>query len=163
MEGHDIRRDMPAIYSLMGVCPQARCQACGGWQRCPVVAAAAPPLLAAAPPARCPASPLTCPSLPAPSPLPLLCPPQDNLLWDRLTAREHLRFYGRLKNLRGGELAAAVDDALRAVNLFHGGVGDKQARAAWGGVGWRAGAAPGVPGSFARPTGRKPSPLPRSA
>jgi ABC-type multidrug transport system ATPase subunit len=25
--------------------------------------------------------------------------PQDNLLWDALTGREHLQFYGRLKNL----------------------------------------------------------------
>ena len=24
IEGHDIRRDMPTIYSLMGVCPQVR-------------------------------------------------------------------------------------------------------------------------------------------
>lgn len=24
IEGHDIRQDMPAIYSLMGVCPQVR-------------------------------------------------------------------------------------------------------------------------------------------
>ena len=54
---------------------------------------------------------------------------QDNLLWDRLTAREHLLFYGRLKNLAGEELRAAVDAALQSVNLFHGGVGDKQ-------VGW---------------------------
>ena len=48
VEGHDITSDMPAVYSLMGVCPQ------------------------------------------------------DNLLWDTLTAREHLTFYGRLKNLRVG-------------------------------------------------------------
>ena len=27
--------------------------------------------------------------------------PQDNLLWDRLTAREHLEFYARLKGLQG--------------------------------------------------------------
>lgn len=80
VEGHDIRREMPAIYSLMGVCPQ------------------------------------------------------DNLLWDRLSAREHLTFYGRLKNLRGEQLKAAVDDALRSVNLFHGGVGDKQVRKYSGGM-----------------------------
>ena len=53
---------------------------------------------------------------------------QDNLLWERLSAREHLQFYGRLKNLRGAELNDAVDAALRSVNLFHGGVGDKQVR-----------------------------------
>ena len=28
--------------------------------------------------------------------------PQDNLLWERLSAREHLLFYGRLKNLKVG-------------------------------------------------------------
>ena len=27
--------------------------------------------------------------------------PQDNLLWDSLTIREHFIFYGRLKNLSG--------------------------------------------------------------
>jgi ABC-type multidrug transport system ATPase subunit len=74
IEGHDIRREMNTIYSLMGVCPQ------------------------------------------------------DNLLWERLTAREHLTFYGRLKNLRGQQLTTAVNDALRKVNLLNGGVGDKQVR-----------------------------------
>lgn len=80
VEGHDIRSDMPTIYSLMGVCPQ------------------------------------------------------DNLLWERLTAREHLYFFGRLKNLRGRELAAAVDAALQSVNLYNGGVGDKQVRTYSGGM-----------------------------
>ena len=28
--------------------------------------------------------------------------PQDNLLWDTLTAYEHLLFYGRLKGLKVG-------------------------------------------------------------
>ena len=74
VEGRDIRREMPTIYSLMGVCPQ------------------------------------------------------DNLLWERLTAREHLSFYGRLKNLQGMQLKAAVDEVLQKVNLFNGGVGDKQVR-----------------------------------
>lgn len=32
--------------------------------------------------------------------------------------REHLLFYGRLKNLRGAELQHAVDEGLRNVNLF---------------------------------------------
>ena len=45
--GYDIRRDMGAIYSLMGVCPQ------------------------------------------------------HDLLWETLTGREHLLFYGRLKGLTG--------------------------------------------------------------
>ncbi len=56
------------------------------------------------------------------------CPRQDNLLWERLTAREHLYFFGRLKNLKGRELAEAVEAALQSVNLYNGGVGDKQVR-----------------------------------
>jgi ABC-type multidrug transport system ATPase subunit len=44
--------------------------------------------------------------------------PQHDLLWEGLTGREHLLFYGRLKNLAGGELARAVDDGLRSVNLL---------------------------------------------
>ncbi len=51
--------------------------------------------------------------------------PQHDLLWEQLSAREHLRFYGRLKNLRGGALEDACDQALQSVNLFHGGVGDR--------------------------------------
>jgi ABC-type multidrug transport system ATPase subunit len=43
-----------------------------------------------------------------------------------LTGKEHLFFYGRLKNLKGAVLVKAVEDALKSVNLFHGGVGDKQ-------------------------------------
>lgn len=46
IDGLDLRKDMGAIYSRMGVCPQ------------------------------------------------------HDLLWDQLTGREHLLFYGRLKNLR---------------------------------------------------------------
>nr|GMC75791.1 ABC2 homolog 14 [Ipomoea batatas] len=30
--------------------------------------------------------------------------PQDSLLWGNLTGREHLLFYGRLKNLKGAAL-----------------------------------------------------------
>ncbi|XP_068464668.1 ABC transporter A family member 7-like isoform X1 [Phaseolus vulgaris] len=52
--------------------------------------------------------------------------PQHDLLWDRLTGREHLLFYGRLKNLRGSVLTQAVEDSLKGLNLFHGGVADKQ-------------------------------------
>ncbi|KAK3121636.1 hypothetical protein QOZ80_8BG0657760 [Eleusine coracana subsp. coracana] len=52
--------------------------------------------------------------------------PQHDLLWETLTGREHLLFYGRLKNLRGTELMKAVDDSLKSVNLFYGGVGNKQ-------------------------------------
>ncbi|XP_073271390.1 ABC transporter A family member 10-like isoform X2 [Primulina huaijiensis] len=49
--------------------------------------------------------------------------PQTDLLWDTLTAREHLLFYGRLKNLTGSTLTRAVDDALKSADLFQ--VGDK--------------------------------------
>jgi energy-coupling factor transporter ATP-binding protein EcfA2 len=34
VEGHDIRQDMPTIYSLMGVCPQVRCRCCAGLLQC---------------------------------------------------------------------------------------------------------------------------------
>lgn len=44
--------------------------------------------------------------------------PQHDLLWEGLTGREHLLFYGRLKNLGGDGLKRAVDDGLRSVNLF---------------------------------------------
>lgn len=43
-----------------------------------------------------------------------------SLLWDQLTGREHLLFYGRLKNLHGKELQAAVDESLKGVNLLAG-------------------------------------------
>ena len=49
--------------------------------------------------------------------------PQHDLLWDRLTSREHLNFYGRLKGLSGKELVENVDAALKSVNLFD--VGNK--------------------------------------
>lgn len=51
--------------------------------------------------------------------------PQNDLLWETLTGREHLLFYGRLKNLKGSALLQAVDESLKSVNLYHGGVGDK--------------------------------------
>lgn len=44
--------------------------------------------------------------------------PQHDLLWEGLTGREHLLFYGRIKNLGGPELQKAVDAGLRKVNLF---------------------------------------------
>lgn len=43
--------------------------------------------------------------------------PQHDTVWARLTGREHLEFYGRLKNLPPSRLISDVDDALRAVNL----------------------------------------------
>ena len=60
--------------------------------------------------------------------------PQDNLLWDRLSAREHLLFYARLKNLTGKDLQDAVTAALKSVNLLNGGVADKEVRKFSGGM-----------------------------
>lgn len=60
--------------------------------------------------------------------------PQHDLLWETLTGREHLLFYGRLKNLKGAALTQAVEESLRSVNLFYGGVGDKQAGKYSGGM-----------------------------
>ncbi|XP_062223734.1 ABC transporter A family member 8-like [Phragmites australis] len=51
--------------------------------------------------------------------------PQDDLLWETLTGREHLMFYGRLKKLKGATLAEAIEQSLRSVRLFAGGVADK--------------------------------------
>ncbi|KAF8390229.1 hypothetical protein HHK36_024754 [Tetracentron sinense] len=59
---------------------------------------------------------------------------QHDLLWETLTGREHLLFYGRLKNLKGSGLIQAVEESLKSVNLFHGGVGDKQAGKYSGGM-----------------------------
>lgn len=60
--------------------------------------------------------------------------PQHDLLWEGLTGREHLLFYGRLKNIdeKGGELKKAVEESLRAVNLH--GVGDNPVSSYSGGM-----------------------------
>ncbi|CAH9126171.1 unnamed protein product [Cuscuta epithymum] len=60
--------------------------------------------------------------------------PQHDLLWETLTGREHLMFYGRLKNLKGADLKMAVEESLKSVNLYHGGVADKQAGKYSGGM-----------------------------
>ncbi|XP_008793496.2 ABC transporter A family member 7-like [Phoenix dactylifera] len=60
--------------------------------------------------------------------------PQHDLLWETLTGREHLLFYGRLKNLKGAALSQAVEESLKSVNLFHGGIGDKPAGTYSGGM-----------------------------
>ncbi|KAL1814731.1 hypothetical protein ACET3Z_017305 [Daucus carota] len=60
--------------------------------------------------------------------------PQHDLLWNTLTGREHLLFYGRLKNLKGSALSQAVEESLKSVNLFNGGVADKQAGKYSGGM-----------------------------
>ncbi|KAJ1484399.1 P-loop containing nucleoside triphosphate hydrolase protein, partial [Baffinella frigidus] len=44
--------------------------------------------------------------------------PQHDLLWNTLTAREHLHFYGTLKNLKGPKLREAIESALKSVNLM---------------------------------------------
>ncbi|TVU33005.1 hypothetical protein EJB05_24777 [Eragrostis curvula] len=51
--------------------------------------------------------------------------PQHDLLWENLTGREHLLFYGRLKKLKGAALAEATEQALRSMNLFAGGIANK--------------------------------------
>ncbi|GAB2240646.1 hypothetical protein Droror1_Dr00021164 [Drosera rotundifolia] len=60
--------------------------------------------------------------------------PQHDLLWDCLTGREHLLFYGRLKNLKGAALKEAVKDSLLSLNLYKGGVADKKAGKYSGGM-----------------------------
>ncbi|EFJ13638.1 ATP-binding cassette transporter [Selaginella moellendorffii] len=60
--------------------------------------------------------------------------PQHNLLWGSLTGREHLLFYGRLKNLKGAALDSAVETSLKNVNLFYDGVGDRRAGTYSGGM-----------------------------
>ncbi|XP_031262244.1 ABC transporter A family member 7-like [Pistacia vera] len=59
---------------------------------------------------------------------------QEDLLWENLTGREHLLFYGRLKNLEGSALKQAVEESLKSVNLFHGGVADQKAGKYSGGM-----------------------------
>lgn len=65
-----------------------------------------------------------CPSLvfASPSPLPsLLFSPSPfplTVLWDTLTGKEHLEFYGRIKGLKGKKLQAAVKSCLEKVNLW---------------------------------------------
>jgi len=45
--------------------------------------------------------------------------PQHDILWERLTARAHMQFYGALKNLTGKELEQAVLNGLRMVQLLN--------------------------------------------
>lgn len=60
--------------------------------------------------------------------------PQHDLLWKTLTAREHLTFYGTLKNLKGDALLNAVEESLQGVNLHEKGVADKVAGSYSGGM-----------------------------
>ncbi|KAG2656983.1 hypothetical protein PVAP13_1KG119500 [Panicum virgatum] len=50
--------------------------------------------------------------------------PQFNLLWETLTGREHLMFYGRLKRLNGAALIEAAEQSLKVLRIFEGGVAD---------------------------------------
>ena len=43
--------------------------------------------------------------------------PQHDVLWDDLTAREHLLFYGRLKGLSGSTLTTEIANVLQDVQL----------------------------------------------
>jgi ABC-type Na+ transport system ATPase subunit NatA len=52
--------------------------------------------------------------------------PQDDRLWETLTGKEHLEFYGRLKGLKAPALDAAVESSLRAVNLWSSSIGSKR-------------------------------------
>lgn len=44
--------------------------------------------------------------------------PQDSVFWPEMSAREHLNLFGRLRNLRGNALKAAVDLALKQVIII---------------------------------------------
>jgi ABC-type multidrug transport system ATPase subunit len=58
--------------------------------------------------------------------------PQHDVLWNDLTAREHVAFYGRLKGLSGQTLKNAIFKVLNDVKLYH--VADKQAGKFSGGM-----------------------------
>eukprot|EP01118_Nematostelium_gracile_P008164 TRINITY_DN2698_c0_g1_i3.p1 TRINITY_DN2698_c0_g1~~TRINITY_DN2698_c0_g1_i3.p1 ORF type:complete len:600 (+),score=136.61 TRINITY_DN2698_c0_g1_i3:37-1800(+) len=44
--------------------------------------------------------------------------PQHDVLWDNLTAKEHLKFYGTIKNLKGSKLKEEIARVLKGVNLY---------------------------------------------
>jgi len=58
--------------------------------------------------------------------------PQHDLLWDDLTGREHLMFYGRLKNVNGSLLKDMVTYRLAQVNLLE--ASNKKSREYSGGM-----------------------------
>eukprot|EP01112_Ceratiomyxa_fruticulosa_P002105 TRINITY_DN1223_c0_g1_i2.p1 TRINITY_DN1223_c0_g1~~TRINITY_DN1223_c0_g1_i2.p1 ORF type:complete len:847 (-),score=170.51 TRINITY_DN1223_c0_g1_i2:138-2678(-) len=58
--------------------------------------------------------------------------PQDDVLWGELTGREHLLFFGRLKNYTGAELEKLVNDSLEEVLLTD--AQHKQAKSYSGGM-----------------------------
>ncbi|CAD7700725.1 unnamed protein product [Ostreobium quekettii] len=60
--------------------------------------------------------------------------PQHDLLWGDLTGREHLTFYGRLKNLHGADLEDSIESLLKTLNLWSDGVGDRLVHSYSGGM-----------------------------
>ncbi|KAK1299369.1 ABC transporter A family member 12 [Acorus calamus] len=60
--------------------------------------------------------------------------PQKDVLWESLTGREHLLFYGRLRKLAGTKLQQAVDESLRSLKLYDGNDGDRLAGKYSGGM-----------------------------
>ncbi|XP_072983429.1 ABC transporter A family member 7-like [Typha latifolia] len=60
--------------------------------------------------------------------------PQKDMIWEMLTAREHLLFYGRLKNLQGSQLINEVEQSLGNVELQQTEVADKQVKTYSGGM-----------------------------
>eukprot|EP00887_Chlorella_sp_A99_P004767 scaffold4.g4767.t1 len=123
VEGLDIRSDLGAIYALTGVCPQHGVTLAGVFEAMEGAARAGELQIVDWGIANATLEEVF-----------IKFARSIDLLWERLTAREHLMFYGRLKSLEGAALAAAVDEALRSVNLYSGGVGDKQVRKYSGGM-----------------------------
>lgn len=137
IDGMDLRKDMNAIHANIGVCPQheydtvitTHAQVSSPAYSCLKDIFSA---------VWCQLKPVNC-----------VC----SLLWETLTGREHLMFYGRMKNLTGfglikvdcnayyfslfaqliiefifnwsWSLIQAVEESLKSVNLFHSGFGDK--------------------------------------
>ena len=58
--------------------------------------------------------------------------PQHDILWESLTGRDHIHFFGRLKGLSGDILMKETDVVLRSVNLS--GSGDRRAGGYSGGM-----------------------------
>ena len=62
------------------------------------------------------------------------CCPQHDILWNELTAREHLEFFGRFHGMGGAVLGEATDSLLSDVKLLK--VGEHQASALCSGLFW---------------------------
>ena len=108
MEGFNIISDMDRIYTLMGVCPQVA-----------DLMLEMLPLLSAV--VFCTWSVHEVNAMLCVAVACLLTAEhllQHDILWDTLTARQHMMFYGRLKNLSGAELREAVAHALKQVSTL---------------------------------------------